>query len=328
MSSKSRPQGLFDASRTLVNEVVSVRNGEIVLLISDLPVRWELVQAVLNEVISVGGHPYLLSFNVTSDNEDIPLCASQLIDAAQVLILITNKSLSFSSQVLDSLRSGKRVASCPRTDEDMFCRALSVKPSELARETSIVASVINNASTVEVLSGGGALKATISGRKTLYVDGLANAPGKFTIIPGGIIGIAPLEGSVHGEVLVNGSITGLGVVSSHVHLTVESGEVTEISGGDDARKLIKLLDSYRSADMYKVCEIGIGVHPLMRIRGNPTEDESARGVVVVGLGENTHLGGKIAAPSHVDLTIVGATMKVNSGRTIVNKGELRLMPHE
>jgi len=296
MSSKRGSQGLFDASRTLVNEVVSVRDGEVVLLISDLPIRWELVQAVLNEVASAGGHPYLLSFNVTSDNEDIPSCALQLIDAAQVLILITNKSLSFSSQILDSLRSGKRVASCPRTDEDMFCRALSVVPSELARETNIIASVISNAATVEVLSGGGVLKATVSDRKALYVDGLANVPGKFTIVPGGIIGVAPIEGSVRGEVFVNESITGLGVVSSQVHLTVESGKVTEISGGDDARKLIKLLDSYGDTDMYKVCEIGVGVHPLMRVRGNPTEDESARGVVVVGLGENTHLGGEITAP--------------------------------
>lgn len=325
MSLARRTQDVLAASKILVNEVVSVREGEGVLLISDLPVRWALIQAVLDEVLRAGGHPHLLSFNVVSDNEDIPAYALQLVDAAQALILITNRSLSFSKHVLNSLRSGKRVASCPRTDEGMFCRALSVKPSKLARETNAVASIINSASTVEVISGEGVLKASVSGRKVLYVDGLADVPGKFTIIPGGIVGVAPIENSVHGEVSVNGSITGLGVVSSRVRLTVESGEVVKISGGNDARKLAKLLDSYKDTDMYKVCEVGVGVHPLMRVRGNPTEDESARGVIVVGLGENTHLGGSIAAPDHVDLTIVGATLKVDSSYTLVSNGELRVM---
>ncbi|MEM4486191.1 MAG: hypothetical protein QW116_02980 [Zestosphaera sp.] len=143
-----------------------------------------------------------------------------------------------------------------------------------------------------------------------------------------MIGIAPLEGMIEGETVVNGSITGLGMINSRIHLVVESGEVVEISGGSDARKLTKLLDSYKSEDMYKVCEIGVRVHPLMRVRGNPTEDESTRGVIVVVLGENTHIGGRVAAAGHVDFTIIGATLKINSDHILVNNGKLEVIYDE
>ncbi|USG99852.1 hypothetical protein K1720_10270 [Thermococcus argininiproducens] len=312
------------AAQTLIQEVLRIKENENVLLISDFSNKWNLIHEIVSKILTNGAIPYVFSFNVTLENEDIPREAFPLLELANAIILISNTSLSFSRPLEDLLNKGKRIASCPRIDEDMFSRALSIDPKTLANETQRIASILSNASSLELISKYGKILTTsITGRAAVYVDGLANTPGKFTIIPGGIIGIAPIEGTTNGEVIVNGSISHLGIINSEIHLKIENGEIIDISGGDDAKKLEKLLDSYDNSDMYKIAEIGVGVHPLMKIRGNATEDESARGVIIIGLGDNAgHLGGKTKAPAHVDLSIKNASLKVDSKFVLVENGKL------
>ncbi|AEC52484.1 hypothetical protein PNA2_1569 [Pyrococcus sp. NA2] len=313
---------LANAARVLVREVISLKKGEKLLIISDFEGK-RIVEAILREALKVGGKPYHFSFMPTR-RDFLPPAISGLIEDSDAIILVSSVSLSFSKEVWTALKEEKRVVSCPRTNEDMFCRALSVDPKKLSNETRKVASLLSEASSLEIMSNGRKFKASISEREAIYVDGLANKPGKFTIIPGGIIGIAPIEGTPEGGLVINGSISHMGPLTSEIKLKVEKGKIVEISGGEDAKKFEKLLESYGDENMFKIAEIGVGVHPMMRIRGNATEDESARGAVIIGIGENVgHLKGNIKAPDHIDLAIWGASLKVDN-RWLVIHGALEV----
>jgi len=107
-------------------------------------------------------------------------------------------------------------------------------------------------------------------------------------------------------------------------LTIEEGKIIEVSGGYEAKRLEKLLEGYGSEDMYRIAELGVGVHPMMRVRGNATEDESSKGTIVIGLGENKgRLGGNIDASDHVDLFIRFGSLFIDENPLVLG-GELLL----
>lgn len=320
---KMEYEKLVKAARTLIQDVLSLGDGEKLLIISDLQEKWRIVDALSKEAMKAGAEPYTFSF-MPSKRDRLPEYITELIESSDAIILISSISLSFSKKIWKALEEGKRVVSCPRVNEDMFCRALSVNPEKLSRETRKIASLLTAASSLKIRSGESEFRASISGRKAVYVDGLAHKAGEFTIVPGGIMGIAPIEGSCEGELIIKGSISHMGLLTSEIRIRVEKGRIMEIFGGEEAGRFEKLLDSYGDENMYRIAEIGVGIHPMMQIRGNPTEDESARGAVIIGIGENAgHLRGEIHAPDHIDIAIKGATLEVD-GKKLVRDGNLEV----
>jgi leucyl aminopeptidase (aminopeptidase T) len=69
-----------------------------------------------------------------------------------------------------------------------------------------------------------------------------------------------------------------------------------------------------------LCEIGLGANPKAKLVGGP-EDERVRGSVHIGLGENRYFGGTLASASHLDGTMLHATLTVD-GKDLVKDGRL------
>ncbi|RLF65517.1 MAG: hypothetical protein DRN30_03825 [Thermoplasmata archaeon] len=296
---------LNDAAKRVLMEVLGARPSEKIAVITDFSESMEIARAIAIKANELGMECIVFSFCPKGDNIPLPEHAKEIVNDADCIILLSKGSLSFSPDVWRAIEEGKRVVSCPRISLDMFRRALSVDLMRLSEDTRRVAETLSFANKAMIVTGVNS-EATldISSRRAVYVDGLATRPSSFTIIPGGIVGIAPLEGSTNGEIVINGSVSHLGPLRKPIKLTIERGEIVEISGGRDAKRLERLLEGYGSENMYKIAELGVGVHPMMRVRGNATEDESSRGTIVIGIGENSgHLGGKIDAPDHVDLFI-------------------------
>jgi len=259
------------------------------------------------------------------DNLPLPKYAKETIEDADCIVLLSKNSLSFSPDVWKAIEEDKRVASYPRTSLGMIRRALSVDPMKLSEDTKKIADALSSANRARIITGRNS-EATldISSRRAVYVDGLATKSSSFTIIPGDIVGIAPLEGSASGEIVVNGSVSHLRLLRRPIKLIIEKGRIVEISGRYEAKKLERLLEGYGSEDMYRIAELGVGVHPMMRVRGNATEDESSRGTIVIGLGENKgRLGGNIDASDHVDLFIRFGSLFIDENPLVLG-GELLL----
>jgi leucyl aminopeptidase (aminopeptidase T) len=89
-------------------------------------------------------------------------------------------------------------------------------------------------------------------------------------------------------------------------------------GGRNWKGLRQLL--HRDEYAPWVCEIGLGVNPKARLVGGP-EDERVRGSVHVGFGENRFFEGTIASASHMDGTMLRATLLVD-GKELVRDGKL------
>ena len=179
--------------------------------------------------------------------------------------------------------------------------------------------ILDRCGTVEITSPAGTqFKVQMAGRPTKLALGSVRRAGQVDHIAAGAIGVAPLEGTAEGRIVVDGTILGFGRAFDPVTFEIRKGKIVDIKGGRKWKGLRQLL--HRDDYAPWVCEIGLGVNPKARLVGGP-EDERVRGSVHVGFGENRFFGGTIASASHMDGTMLKATLKVD-GKEIVRNGKL------
>ena len=112
-----------------------------------------------------------------------------------------------------------------------------------------------------------------------------------------------MEKDTHGALVVDGSTSVTGIVRNPISISIEKGMARNISGGSEALELSRILREAKNRTAFRVAEFGIGLNPLAHIRGSIIEDEGMLGTVHVALGDNTRLGGKNSAPTHIDLVL-------------------------
>jgi len=201
---------LDKAAKRIPVEILGVRPSKKIAVITDFSESIESARAIGVKANELDVECVVFSSRPKEDNPPLPKYAKETIEDADCIVLLSKNSLSFSPDVWKAIEEGKRVASCPRTSLGMIRRALSVDPMKLSEDTKKIADALSSANRARIITGRNS-EATldISSRRAVYVDGLATKSSSFTIIPGDIVGIAPLEGSASGEIVVNGSVSHL-----------------------------------------------------------------------------------------------------------------------
>jgi len=221
--------------------------------------------------------------------------------------------------IKETLESGARMLSMFRISPESFARTVPIDYRRLKREMEKIRKILDRCRTVEITSPAGTqFKVQMAGRPTKLALGSVRRAGEVDHIAAGAIGVAPLEGTAEGRIVVDGTILGFGRAFDPVTLEVRDGKILNVKGARNWKGLRQLLQRDRYAPW--VCEIGLGVNPKARLVGGP-EDERVRGSVHVGFGENRFFGGTIASASHMDGTMLKATLKVD-GKEIVRNGKL------
>ncbi len=145
------------------------------------------------------------------------------------------------------------------------------------------------------------------------------APGAFGNLPCGEGFIAPIEGTAHGTLVVDGTIAAIGRVSEPVELTVEAGHLTAASGAIGER-LMELLTAH-GPDGTNVAELGIGTNEKAQLTGKLLEDEKILGTCHVAFGASAAIGGTVQVPVHLDCVVLEPDVSVD-GEPLVRGGEL------
>lgn len=286
----------------ILEECVALSKGEHCLLITDFkPSR--LSYALGKAVLSRGGILSGLSLpKEVYTKEPLPRNVEVALASSEVVVIHTRHLFPQQPRRL-AAKAGARVLSLCTVTEDMALRALNVNYHELSMLTRKVAKTFASAQEICVRSGNGEeFYAEIANQPVIYLDGLARTPGQISALPAGVVATLPIPASAQGRIVLNGSLTGFGLLRDPIVLEVKSGRVVRISGGKEARKLEGLL---RRADegAWHVAEIGVGTNPKAVYTGNLVEDERVLGSAHVGFGRNTHLGGVIMSSLHLDGTI-------------------------
>ncbi len=130
----------------------------------------------------------------------------------------------------------------------------------------------------------------IAGRA--FIDDITIAPGHPGNLPAGEVWCAPLERSMNGTIVCDGSIGDLGQVQEPLVIGVENGRVVTMKSADTVlvERVWQLMGVDDEASL--AGEFGIGLNPKARLTGLLLEDEKAYGTVHIAFGGNTGHAGR------------------------------------
>lgn len=315
------PPGMLKGARVLVDTLTDVKPGEHVLILIDGGRSFRIAEVAAEAVRERKGVPVIILMDILPvPNAEPPPTVAAAMQQADVIMGFLTKSAFHTRARLAASRRGARMISATGIVEDTLVDGLikadffGIKPivDDLAER-------ITAGSRIHITSPGGTeLTASIEGRRAnreIWSRELGQASGA----PGIEVNVPPVEGTAEGTLVVDASIASLGLIRTPLRLTVESGRVTNIQGGNQAEELSPLLASAKDPRVYAIAEIGIGLNPEGRITGNIIEDESTFGTAHVALGNNTAHGGVNPAPIHLDMVFLTPTIEVD-GQILVAPG--------
>lgn len=368
-------------SEIVIQDVLKVKKGERVLIIAN-PATNTIAQDLYSASSNAGGITALIfQPDRTSFDNAIPEVLAALHTEPDVCLSISNVKLGKDPQgtanpyktedgrqfthIFDYLLDGKktmRAAWTPGITEDMMNRTAAIDYKELDNRCNQLAEMFKNAESVHVTTKNGTdLFVPIKNRSLLFDNGDFSKPGTGGNIPAGEVFISPIVGNgenpddsdfvkgCEGVIVYDGSMTfydGDSILNEPIICKVKNGFVSEINGGQEAKRLQKtILDAEKLAlqmekegklpkgqgEIYKknarnIGELGIGLNPSATITGNMLEDEKAFRTCHFAIGENydndapslIHLDGVIKNPTIVITYVDGST------KEILNNGDIKI----
>lgn len=244
---------------------------------------------------------------------------------SDVIFIPTFKSIAHTEATQRAKENGVRVITIAEVTDDMLISGgIEANFEQQAGVTTKIANMLTEAKKAELSTKKGTmLFLNLEGRKGRAITGLATQPGGYASPPNIEASIAPIEEDTNGVIVVDGSISGIGVVSSPVKITFEKGRAVKIEGGAEADKLKSTLASAGDPNVYFAAEFGLGLNPFCTPKGLLLEDEGTLGSSHIALGSNADFGGKLRTPLHIDNIMCNATVKLD-GNLVFEDGKLKI----
>jgi leucyl aminopeptidase (aminopeptidase T) len=183
-----------------------------------------------------------------------------------------------------------------------------------------VAAALDSAREALVVTGSHRLRMSVEGRNAVASTGVYREPGRSGNLPSGEAFLAPVEGTSEGELLVGGSIAGVGRLSELVLLKISEGMLASASG-QEGERLLDLLDRFPKGR--NVAELGVGTNDRARLTGVTLEDEKIYGTIHIAFGSNDTFGGTVAAGVHLDAVVLEPELYLDD-RLVVGQGRVRI----
>lgn len=287
------------AAQIALRQCLGVKKKDSVLIVTDKP-KQKIAEAFFYEAMPLARHVLLVTIPVGKiDGEEPPKLVGEFMKKYDVLCLITTKSLSHTNATSAARKKGARIASMPDITVDMAKRCLPVDYKKMSALNQKLLKILKRTHEVRITTAKGTdLVIVAKGRKMFDDSGILAKKGSLGNLPAGEVAFAPLEGKTDGVFVVDASMLDF-MVKTPIKLKVKNGYVYDITGGKEAKNLLKAIKPLgRSA--FNIAELGIGTNPKAKITGNVLEDEKVIGTCHVAIGNSKGLGGKIYAKCHLD----------------------------
>jgi leucyl aminopeptidase (aminopeptidase T) len=239
--------------------------------------------------------------------------------AADVVLCPTTHSLTHTKARIDASAAGARIATMPGITREMFEKgAITADYAKVEALTLRITALLDKAETATIRKDGHTLTLFLAGRKGLPSTGVYKRRGESGNLPSGEAYIAPVEDGSSGSMVIDGSMVGVGKLTSPLTVHLADGRLTKIEGAQ-ADKLDIL---FAQPENGVLCELGIGTNDAAILCGVILEDEKVYGTVHIAFGTNTSFGGTNKAGCHMDGVITKPTLLLDGAPVLVN-GEFK-----
>lgn len=309
------------AASRLLKVGACVKPSESLLIISDtnvdpmIPLTIARVgMRLTDEVVTVSMKPIALP-----GGEPPPSIAAAMMNS-DIVICATSTTLFHSNAKREACKNGTRLISMTGIIPSVFTSSAMFADFDKQKSiTEKVAERFSLARHIRVTTDRGTdLGMDVVGRSGFAATGICRNPGDAVGFPDIEAYIAPIEKSVNGRFVVDGSTSVTGLANKCITLDIKDGKAQRITGGK-AKKLFHTLKSTKSSKSFQVGEFGIGLNPLAQFRGAIIEDEGVLGTAHIALGDNHLFGGRNEASIHVDMVAREARVELDGTALLIRR---------
>jgi len=308
------------AVENTVKEAILLKTNERVLILHDWPKR-EIAKIFSNACERRGGNVTLIEIQgLTETKREPPADVVKQMEKSNVVLGITSVSLTHTQAVRSALKAGARVATMPGITKEMFS-ALAVDYKKLvALCKRVMRKFASSHCALITTKAGTNISLWFTGRRIDMDDGLLDKPGSLHNLPAGETGVAPIENSADGTIVVDVCMAGVDKLRNPITIEVKKGKITKISGRREAEKLRSI---FRKADRNAktIAEFSIGTNRKARLIGKVLNDEKAYGTCHFAFGDNLSIGGRTRSNVHLDGVVNRPTIHFD-GKIIMKDGKL------
>lgn len=312
-----------DACKVLLGICSGCQKEEHILFVTD-PDNYPIAREMWENAMEYPNKTIVMMEKRTVHGEEPTKLVALAMAQADVIFGITTFSLFHSEARRNAVVAGARFVNMVDYSLDMLKQgglfADFIKQGDAAKRVAI--KIIGDEIRITTALGTN-IRAEISGRNAVPQFGRSISKGVSSSPPDIECAISPREGTAEGVVYIDGSIPHpeLGMIREPIRITIKKGNIDEISGGNQAKILKQILESFHDLNAYNLGEIGIGLNPLCNLNGRMLEDEGAYGTVHFGFGNNISFGGVVNSACHIDMVFRDPTVIVDKHNVLVN-GEI------
>lgn len=324
---------LMGAADVAVRHCMLTKPGEEILVVTDTRIGEymggeALVTALMGAITAAGGEAQLLMYTPREGpNAELTRLAAAAFRAADGIFSLPTMTAGHTTAAREAYTHGVRYimmgAGTLYGHTDKVYRLMPRSKEELdrlGRMTTRLAEIFKGGRQVHFTTAKGTNLTMEIGKLWIYNNTGIARPGELEVLPPGLAGAGPTEGSTSGRLVVDASIAPLyEALQEPLVLTIEGGRIAAIEGGAQAMAWKRMIEELDDPAAYNIAEVGVGTHPRARLSGEPLEDERIYGSCHIGIGTNISFGGQVRAKWHVDANVLNATIEVD-GRRILEDG--------
>jgi len=299
------------AANMLINEVLQVRKGETVLIVTDTDRPRSITQALAYSAVSAGAEVIVLSMEPREiGGQEPPAPVAAAMAAAQVVINQSTHSLTHTAAVREAIRKGARIANLRNmTEEMMVVGGIRADYRQVRRVTEKLARLLTEADAIRMTTPEGTdIIMRSRGRVAIAQTGLVTKPGELSGLPDGEATLAPLEGVTEGVAVAPYIADALGLITEPFRMEIARGRITSVTGGKQALELRRLLERHDEAGSHAASQFALGTNPACRIVANTREVSKKLGTAHFAIGDNITLGGVTRSDFHIDFVFLIPTV--------------------
>jgi leucyl aminopeptidase (aminopeptidase T) len=308
---------------------MGLKSREKALILSDIPTQKDWKTKTLSEISSMLSITLLGRSVADIVRDAFPSCQvdfcpylslgrsgveptkamARIMKEYHVVVAINSYSLTHTEAREAASGAGARVATMRGAIPEMFYPdgSISVDYLEVKKDTKFIARFLTRANGARIVTSSGTdLTFGLKGRIGGEDYGINVRPGQWSNLPAGEAYIAPREGTAEGTLIVEkGWHPNL---KEAMAITFEKGLVCRIEGGGELnQRLSEILGlgpgKKRKEHRCNLGELGVGTNPKARRTDITIEAEKIKGTVHIGIGDNSHMGGKVVADYHQDFVV-------------------------
>lgn len=307
------------AALTAVRDCLGLKPSETLLVLTDPPLL-DLARVFVKVSRTLAREVLLTEYTERElHGQEPPPPVPALMAAVDVVLAVTSRSITHTQARRAASASGARVATMPGITEDCLIRTMNADYRAIAERTHRVTDLLTRAHVARITTDLGTdITLPIDGIAAIASTGLILMRGQWGNLPSGESYLRPQEGRSEGQIVVDGSLAGIGALGKPVRIKVREGVAVGVDGGEQAQRFAAQLE--RVGPLARsVAELGVGTNDRAIVTGNILEDEKILGTVHIAFGNNTSMGGTIDVPFHVDGIILNPTLFLD-GRVVIDRG--------